>query len=50
MIRSRAISKNCGYPSPQRATSVLDLRKLLSGPSGKTVMTTVQKFQEVGGT
>lgn len=41
---------NCGYPSPQRATSVSDLRKLLSGPSGKTVMTTVQKFQEVGGT
>ncbi len=40
---------NGGYPTPQRATGVRDLRKLLSGPSGKTVMTTVQKFQEIGG-
>ncbi|MCB9627690.1 MAG: type I restriction endonuclease subunit R [Sandaracinaceae bacterium] len=40
---------NCGYPSPLQATSVAHLRELLSGPSGKTVMTTVQKFQEIGG-
>jgi type I restriction enzyme R subunit len=40
---------NCGYPSPLQATSVAHLRELLSGPSGKTVMTTVQKFQELGG-
>jgi type I restriction enzyme R subunit len=32
-----------------RAESVRELRELLSGPSGSTVMTTVQKFQEVGG-
>ena len=36
----------CGFPNPVRAESVRDLRDLLSGPSGRTVMTTVQKFQE----
>lgn len=40
---------NCGYPKPDRAGSVQALRALLSGPGGRTVMTTVQKFQEVGG-
>ena len=40
---------NCGYPSPLQATSVAHLRELLNGPTGKTVMTTVQKFQELGG-
>ncbi|MFO0692913.1 MAG: type I restriction endonuclease subunit R [Polyangiales bacterium] len=40
---------NGGYPSPIQAKSVDHLRDLLSGPSGKTVMTTVQKFQEIGG-
>lgn len=40
---------NCGYPTPIQATSVAHLRELLSGPSGKTVLTTVQKFQEIGG-
>ena len=39
--------RNCGFPNPDRAESVRDLRDLLSGPTGKTVMTTVQKFQEV---
>jgi type I restriction enzyme R subunit len=39
--------RNCGFPNPERAASVRDLRELLSGPTGKTVMTTVQKFQEV---
>ena len=37
----------CGFPNPERADSVRDLRDLLSGPPGKTVMTTVQKFQEL---
>ncbi|HEX7601525.1 MAG TPA: type I restriction endonuclease subunit R, partial [Polyangiaceae bacterium] len=37
----------CGFPSPERAASVRDLRELLSGPTGKTVLTTVQKFQEL---
>jgi type I restriction enzyme R subunit len=39
----------CGYPNPVRAASVRELRRLLSGPTGQTVMTTVQKFQEAGG-
>lgn len=39
----------CGFPNPERAESIRDLRKLLSGPSGRTIMTTVQKFQEAGG-
>jgi type I restriction enzyme R subunit len=34
----------CGFPNPDRAESVRDLRAVLSGPPGKTVMT-VQKFQ-----
>lgn len=43
------VFQNCGFPNPERAGSVKDLRGLLSGPSGKTVLTTVQKFQEAGG-
>lgn len=39
----------CGYPNPTRAESVKDLRNLLSGPGGITVLTTVQKFQELAG-
>lgn len=37
----------CGFPSPTRATNVHHLRELLTGPSGQTVLTTVQKFQEL---
>lgn len=37
----------CGFPNPERAESVRDLRDLLSSPSGKTILTTVQKFQEL---
>lgn len=40
----------CGFPNPERAESVKGLRALLSGPTGKTVMTTVQKFQELAST
>jgi type I restriction enzyme R subunit len=36
-------------PEPDQAESVRHLRELLSGPPGKTVLTTVQKFQEVEG-
>ncbi|MFY0571124.1 type I restriction endonuclease subunit R [Archangium lansingense] len=36
----------CGFPSPKHAQSVKDLRALLSDGHGKTMMTTVQKFQE----
>lgn len=38
----------CGFPNPQRAESVRHLRELLaSGATGLTVLTTVQKFQEI---
>jgi type I restriction enzyme, R subunit len=37
----------CGFPNPIRAESVRDLRHHLSGPTGITLMTTVQKFQEL---
>lgn len=39
----------CGFPNPEQAESVRDLKRLLSGPTGKTVLTTVQKFQEIEG-
>ena len=39
----------CGFPNPERADSVRDLRRILEHPTGKTVMTTIQKFQEVTG-
>ena len=38
----------CGFPNPEQAASVRDLRRLLEHPTGKTVMTTVQKFQDLG--
>ena len=37
----------CGFPNPERAEGVRGLRELLSGPTGKTILTTVQKFQEL---
>jgi type I restriction enzyme R subunit len=37
----------CGFPNPERAESVKDLRARLSQPTGKTILTTVHKFQEV---
>ena len=39
----------CGFPNPERADSVRDLRQILEHPNGKTVMTTIQKFQEITG-
>ena len=39
----------CGFPNPERAESVKDLRRILEHPTGKTVMTTIQKFQETTG-
>ena len=39
----------CGFPNPERADSVRDLRRILAHPTGKTVMTTIQKFQEITG-
>jgi type I restriction enzyme R subunit len=37
---------NCGFENPVRASRVQHLRKLLQGPTGQTVMTTVQKFRD----
>ena len=37
----------CGFPNPKRADSVRDLRRILEHPTGKTVMTTIQKFQDI---
>jgi type I restriction enzyme R subunit len=39
--------RNCGFPNPDRAESVRNLKHLLRGPTGKTVLTTVQKFQDL---
>ncbi|ACL69204.1 type I restriction endonuclease subunit R [Halothermothrix orenii] len=38
--------KKCGFPNPIRAKSVKDLKEKLRLDAGKTIMTTVQKFQE----
>lgn len=38
--------RKCGFPNPQQAGSVAELRNLLSMDVGGTIMTTVQKFQE----
>jgi type I restriction enzyme, R subunit len=35
---------HCGFPNPERAESGADLRKLLGGGNGRTVLTTIQKF------
>ena len=37
----------CSFPNPERAASVRDLRRILEHPTGRTVMTTIQKFQEL---
>jgi type I restriction enzyme, R subunit len=37
----------CGFPNPDRAEGVHDLKRLLKGSTGRTVLTTVHKFQEV---
>lgn len=39
----------CGFANPERAESVRDLRQLVSVGTGKTILTTVQKFQELSG-
>ena len=37
----------CGFPAPKPAASGSDLRRLLTSSTGRTVMTTIQKFEEV---
>ena len=39
--------ERCGFPAPEQATSGSDLRRLLTSSTGRTVMTTIQKFEEV---
>src|SRR6266568_7757 len=36
-----------GFPNPEQAATVRDLREKLAGPTGVTVATTIQKFQEL---
>ncbi len=38
--------ERCGFPGPEQASSTRDLRRLLTTGIGRTVMTTVQKFEE----
>lgn len=38
--------KRCGFPAPEHAGSAKDLRKLLTLGSGRTIMTTIQKFED----
>lgn len=38
--------QSCGFENPIQARRISHLRRLLSGPAGQTVMTTVQKFQD----
>ena len=39
--------ERCGFPAPEQAGSGGDLRRLLTSSTGRTVMTTIQKFGEV---
>ena len=38
--------ENCGFQAPEQATSSRDLRRLLTTGAGRTIMTTIQKFEE----
>ena len=38
--------ERCGFPAPEQAASARDLRRLLTTGVGRTVMTTIQKFEE----
>jgi type I restriction enzyme R subunit len=39
--------ERCGFPNPVQADSVKDLKELLGAGNGQTIMTTIQKFQEL---
>ena len=39
--------ERCGFPAPEQSNSGSDLRRLLTSSTGRTVMTTIQKFGEV---
>lgn len=38
--------KRCGFPNPKRAESIKELRQELNVDVGKTILTTIHKFQE----
>ena len=38
--------ERCGFPAPEQASSTRELRPLLATGAGRTVMTTIQKFEE----
>ena len=38
--------EGCGFPAPEQAASGQDLRRLLTTGSGRTIMTTIQKFED----
>ena len=38
--------KRCGFPAPEQASSSQDLRRLLTTGAGRTIMTTIQKFEQ----
>ena len=39
--------RRCGFPAPDQASSTRDLRRLLTTGYSRTVMTTIQKFEDV---
>jgi type I restriction enzyme R subunit len=41
------VFRACGFPNPESAGSVRELRELLRAGAGRTILTTVQKFQEL---
>ncbi len=38
--------ERCGFPAPEQAASSRDLRRLLTAGASRTVMSTIQKFEE----
>ena len=38
--------ERCGFPAPEQASNTHELRRLLTTGMGRTVMTTIQKFEE----
>ena len=38
--------RRCGFPAPEQASSTRELRRLLTVGAGRTVMTTIQKFED----
>ena len=41
-----ATFQRCGFPAPEQASSSKDLRRLLTTGAGRTIMTTIQKFED----